>query len=381
MRIAIVITGLSTGGAEMMLLKLLEGVDRERFAFHVISLTTLGEIGPRIGALGIPVEALGMGRGRLDPLRVIRLTRRLRELRVDIVHTWLYHADLLGGLAARGAGLRTVVWGIRNSTLHPEKTSASTRLVVRLNAVLSRWIPAGILSCSTVARDVHLAAGYKGNISVIPNGFDLARFKPDEMARASVRTELRLPADAPLVGIVGRYDPQKNQEGFLRAAGLLKENNPRVHFLLAGGGVDRDNTRLMAASERAGVGDAAHFLGRRDDIPRLMASLDVLVSSASFGEAFPNVIGEAMACGVPCAVTDVGDCANIVGETGYVVAPEDISGLVDAMKELLALSPAERAALGERARARVQSHFDIRDVVRRYEDYYARVAVPERRCE
>ena len=377
MRIAVVITGLSTGGAEMMLLKLLERVDRERFAFHVISLTTLGEVGPRIRALGVPVEALGIARGRIEPLKVIQLARRLRQLHVDIVHTWLYHADLLGGLAARSAGVRAVIWGLRNSTLHPENTSTSTRLVLRLNALLSRWVPAGILSCSTVARDVHIAAGYRGEIFVIPNGFDLERFKPDAAARDSVRIELQVPPDTPLVGIVGRYDPQKNHEGFLRAAGLLKGNNSRVHFLLAGTGVDRDNARLRAASERERVCDVTHLLGRRDDIPRLMASLDVLVSSSLFGEAFPNVLGEAMACGVPCAVTDVGDCANIVGPAGRIVPPGDMAGLAKATGELLEMTAAARFALGRQARERVQRDFDILDVARRYEGYYMRFASPE----
>jgi glycosyltransferase involved in cell wall biosynthesis len=378
MKVAIIISGLSTGGAEMMLLKLLQNIDRQRFAFHVVSLTTLGEIGGRISALGIPVEAMGMVRGRLNAVRVVRLARRLRELRVDIVHTWMYHADLLGGLAARVAGVRSVIWGIRNSDLHRDETSVSTQLVVRVNATLSRWLPAGILSCSAAARDVHVAVGYEGEkFSVIPNGFDLARFKPDPAARISVREELCLADDISLVGVVGRNDPQKNHAGFLRAAGLLRSKNPRVHFLLVGSGVDCNNAALLAAAAGAGISDASHFLGRRDDIPRLMASLDVLASSSSFGEGFPNVIGEAMACGVPCVVTDVGDSASIVGDAGYVVAPGDISGLATALGQLLAQSASERAALGDRARERVKRYFDIRDVVQMYEDYYTRFAETE----
>lgn len=374
LRVSIVITGLSTGGAEIMLLKLLERIDRSRFSLHVFSLTTLGEIGPRIQALGIPVEAMGMNRHAPNPLAVAALARRLRETKTDLVHTWMYHADLLGSIAARLAGVRTIAWCIRNTDLDRDKSKRATRLVARVNAIVSRWLPTGILCCADAARDVHVALGYaRDKMEVIPNGFDLSCYRPDTEARHAVRNELNLPADTPLVGIVGRHDPQKNHAGFLAAAGLLLRSRPDVHFLLVGTGIDTGNRELVAAAHSAGVFDVSHCLGRRDDIPRLMASLDVLVSS-SFSEGFPNVLGEAMACGIPCAVTDVGDSAAIVGDTGRIVRSGDMAALAAAMDELLALDPVVRAATGDRARLRVKEHFEIGRVVRRYEDYYERLA-------
>jgi len=372
--VSIVITSLSTGGAEMMLLKLLEHIDRSRFSVHVFSLTGLGEIGPRIQALGIPVEAMAMNRHAPSPFAVAALARRLRETRTDLVHTWLYHADLLGSIAARLAGVHTIAWCIRNNALDSDKSKRATRLVARLNAILSHRLPTGILCCADVARDLHVAHGYAGDkMEVIPNGFDLSRFVPDAEARHSVRRELKLSAHTPLVGIFGRHDPQKNHAGFLIAAGLLLRSRPDVHFVLVGAGIDSGNGELAAAARRAGVFDAAHWLGRRDDIPRLMASLDVLVSS-SFSEAFSNVLGEAMACGIPCVVTDVGDSAAIVGESGRSVRSGDMPALAAAIDDLLALTPAQRAAVGRRARLRVEEHFEIGQVVRRYEDYYERLA-------
>lgn len=374
MNISIIITGLSTGGAEMMLLRLLERIDRSRFSFHVFSLTNLGEIGPRIQALGIPVEAIGMSRHVPNPFAVTTLARRLRAAKTDLVHTWLYHADLLGSLAARLAGVRTIAWCIRNNDLDRGKSKFATRLVVRVNVFVSRWLPTGILSCAEAARDVHVALGYAADkMEVIPNGFDLSRFRPDAATRISVRDELHLSADTPLIGIVGRFDPQKNHAGFLEAAALLLRSRPDTHFLLVGAGMDMHNDVLAAVARRAGVVDAAHWLGRRDDIPRLMASLDVLASS-SFSEAFPNVLGEAMACGVPCAVTDVGDSAAIVGDTGRIVRSGDMPALAAAMGDLLALEPAQRVALGRQARMRVEEHFEIGRIARRYEDYYDRLA-------
>lgn len=353
-----------------MLLKLLERLDRKHFSPHVISLTTLGEIGPRIAALGIPVEAMGMKPGLPSPMGFLRLMRMIRRVKPDVVHTWLYHADLLGGLAARLAGISAIGWCIRNSNLDKDKTKFSTRAVVGLCARLSTWIPSKILSCSEEARRVHVALGYAAEkMRVVPNGFDLARFKPDGDARSAVRAELGLAGSTPLVGLISRFDPQKNHAGFFEAAGRLYRRMPHVHFVLAGQGIDRNNAALMQAINKAGVLANTHLLGLRSDIPRLMAALDVLASS-SYGEAFPNVLGEAMACGVPCVVTDVGDSAYIVGDTGRVVASGDMINLAAALEDLLALPPAVKAALDERARARVAAHFEIGRVVQQYENFY-----------
>ena len=210
MKLAMVITGLSTGGAEMMLLKVLERLDRRRFSPHVISLTTKGEIGARIEALGVPVECLGMRSGHFSPMKFLRLVCRLRKLHPDAAHTWMYHADLLGGLAARLAGVRAVGWAIRNSNLSPVHNKRSTLWVMKTCAVLSRRIPRRILCCSKIGKDVHVSAGYdEEKMVVIPNGFDLARFHPDADARVSVRAELGLSEDTPLVGLIARLDPQK----------------------------------------------------------------------------------------------------------------------------------------------------------------------------
>ena len=371
MRIVFIITGLSTGGAEMMLLKVLERLDRQRFAPHVISLTMLGELAPRIAALGIPVEAVGMKPGLLSAAGLFRLVQMLKRLTPDVVHTWMYHADLLGGLAARLSGVSAIGWCIRNSNLDKDKTKLSTRAVVGLCASISKWVPSRILSCSEKARQVHVGCGYAaGKMVVVPNGFDLSRFKPDDDARKMVRTELGIEADTPLVGLIGRFDPQKNHAGFFEAAAMLHRHMPHVHFVLAGQGIDIGNAALMQAITQAGVLANTHLLGLRNDMPELMAILDVLASSSSYGEAFPNVLGEAMACGVPCVVTDVGDSAYIVGDAGRVVASGDMAGLAAALEVLLALRPSEKLALDDRARARVAANFEIGKVVQQYEEFY-----------
>jgi len=362
----------------MMLLKMLEHLNRQHFSPHVISLTTIGEIGPRIAALGIPVEAIDMKRGVPSPIGFVRLFRRLRVLCPDVVHTWMYHADLLGGLAAKLAGVPAVVWAIRHGNLSRMGNKRSTLMVVKICSRLSKWVPDRILCCSEVARRIHAGIGYADEkMVVIPNGFDLAHFKPDAAARVSVRKELGLAVHTPLVGLIGRFDSLKNHAGFFKAAGLLYRRLSAVHFVLAGEGIVQENCSLMGAMETSGVGKVTHLLGQRNDIHHLMAALDVL-ASPSIGEAFSNVLGEAMACGVPCVVTDVGDSAYIVGETGHVVASGDMTGLAAAIESLLTLPPDVRRALGASARARVEEHFEIGKIVRQYEDFYDALATLSR---
>lgn len=373
MRLLFIITHLSTGGAETMLLKLLQQIDRGRFTPSVISLVGLGEIGPRIQALGIPVHALGMSPGVPSPHMFLRLVRMLKQLRPDVVHTWMYHADLLGGLAARLAGVRALAWGVRHSNLDPEHNKRATLLVVKACAWVSHWVPRRILTCSERALGVHVAAGYRADKMVlIANGFDLTRFVPDGAARLSVRAELGLPPDTPLVGVIARDDPQKNHLGFVQAAAAVRAAMPQCHFVLAGQGIDPTHVALGQAIEQAGLQQHMHLLGRRDDVPRLMAALDVL-ASPSHGEAFPNVLGEAMACGVSCVVTDVGDSAEIVGDTGRVVAAADMADMARQLLAVLQMPAERRWALGAMARARVQERYELGDVTRRYESFYNRL--------
>jgi len=366
-----IITDVYTGGAEIMLLKLLLHIDRERFASRVISLTTGGPIGDRLEGLGIPVQALGMRPGFPDAGAVLRLAGWLRGNPSSLVQTWMYHADLVGGIAARLAGCGPVIWGIRNSNLDVLHSRRSTRWTVKICAFLSNKIPARIVSCSETARRIHVNLGYAvDKMLVIPNGFDLDLFRPDPQGRASVRQELGLSPETRLVGLVARFDPQKDHQTFIQAAAEVRARYTGVEFLLCGDGITWENARLAGWIEERGLGDCFHLLGRREDIPRLSAALDVACSSSAYGEAFPNVLGEAMACGVPCVVTDVGDSAYIVGETGKVVPPRDYRALAGALLELLALPPDKRVELGVEARKRTQQSFDIHAVVHHYEQLY-----------
>ena len=372
-KVVFIITGLGSGGAENMLCRLLERIDRDSFECHLISLTTLGEKGERIRDLRISVDQLGMRRGIPGPLRFLRLVRQLRRLRPDIVHTWLYHSDLIGGLAAWFARCPALIWGIRSSDFVRADTSLRTRFVLSLCTQVSGWLPDCVIYNSQKGGAYHMHLGYRARRSiVIPNGIDLGKFNRDQGARESVRQELGISADALLVGLIARYDPLKNHEAFLKAAARIHEDMPQVHFLLVGANVELSNPTLRDLIKANGLADVCHLVGERSDIPRLTASLD-LATLTSWSEGFPNVLVEAMACGVPCVSTDAGDAKVILGETGRIVPPGDPDALADQVRELLRLSADERRDLGTRARNRAQHNFEIATVVKHYEAAYREI--------
>lgn len=365
------ITGTSAGGAETMLHRLVSRTDRERFNVNVISLTTAGEIGRRMIDEGISFHSIEASKSGLDPAALLRLIRHIRRTRPDILQTWMYHADLAGGIAARFARSIQVAWGIHHSDLNPDHIKKRTIRVAKWCARLSRRLPERIVCCSRASMETHAAIGYdRERMIVIQNGFDTSLFAPDSDARSSVRKELGLDGDTPLVGLVARYHPQKDHATFFRAAGILHAGMPGVRFVLCGKGITAENQNLAVLTSEAGLEGSVFLLGRRADIPRIQASLDIASSSASSGEGFPIIIGEAMSCGVPCVVTDVGDSAEIVGDCGLVVEPGDPEALAAGWKKILAMKRETRAALGERARERIEKNYEIGAVTARYEVLY-----------
>ena len=373
-KITHIITGLYTGGAEMMLYKLLGGIDQKRFSSRVISLTGDGPIGDKIRSLGVTVQALGIRPTSPNPLVFLKLVSWLRRDCPDIIQTWMYHADLIGGLAAKLSGRILIVWGIRNTDLSPERTKRSTIWTARICARLSNWLPEKIVVCSETSKQAHIRIGYKAEKMVmLANGFDLELFRPDPQARVSVRDELGIPAHTLLIGLVARFDPQKDHWNFIQAASLLQVTHPEVHYLLCGGGITWENQELSYLIKALNLGDKVHLLGLRDDVPRLTAALDI-ASTSSVGESFPNVVGEAMACAVPCVVTDTGDSAFIVGETGLVVSPKDPQALANAWRYLVEMPFSEKDNLGIAARQRVAKYFSIPEIVAQYEYVYKEIS-------
>jgi glycosyltransferase involved in cell wall biosynthesis len=370
LRVAHVITGLATGGAEMMLQKLVARSHGNATEHVVFPLQPGGELTRALQELGVTVEPVGMRAGIPDPRAVFRLARLLERSRADVVQTWLYHGDLVGGLAARLAGI-PVVWGVHHSVMDPASTKRATQAVRRVCALLSARIPRAIIACSQSSVTAHVGAGYSADrFVVVPNGFDLERFRPAPEARQRLRNELGISRDADVVGHVARWDPNKDYPNLINAAQRVLRRRPATHFVLAGNGISDGNRELAAHIAAAGIGGVRiHLLGRRADVPALMAGFDVLCQSSS-SEAFPSVIGEAMACTVPCAVTDVGDSRLIVGDTGRLAPARDAAALAEAILSLLALDADTRRELGRRARDRIAENYSVDSVVGQYIKVY-----------
>lgn len=365
-KIVFITSGLGVGGAEIVLLNLLRELDRSRFNPSVISLTGHGPVSDRIAALGIQVHHMDFRRRPLGAF--CSLVRLLRRTRPTVVQTWMYHADLIGSLAARAAGIRTIAWSLHNLMLDPG--ARVTAWIRNLCAHLSSRLPRVILSCSEATAAYHVQCGYDASrIQVIPNGFDTDHFHPDPDARVQIRRSLGLPADAPVVLHLGRLDPLKNHAGFLRAAALAAAECPDVRFLMAGKDVEPKTPALAELVSELRLGARVQLLGPRSDVPRLLSACDLLVQTST-SEAFPMSLGEAMCCGLRCVATDVGDSALIVGETGAIVPSGDDAAVATAIGRLLAQDNDVRAALGAAARRRVIDNFDIRYITRRYEAVY-----------
>lgn len=368
-RIAHVISDLDTGGAEMMLAKLVGAMDRTRFSNAVISLTDRGQLGEQIESSGVAVHTLGMTRGRPDLFALPRLLRLLKTFRPTIVQSWLYHADLLSTVAVKLSTSPILIWNVRCSDMDLTQYPPLTRWVQR---VLAWWsaTPAVVIVNSDAGKQQHERVGYRPRRwDVIPNGFDTQRFLPDSSVRAVIRKEWHVSEDAVIIALVARVDPMKDHATFLAAAQEVNRVRKNAHFLLVG----KDTQTLAPAIAAKGLTDRVRVLGYRSDIECLLPGVDVLCLS-SIGEGFPNVLGEAMACGVPCVSTDVGDARRIIDDTGLVVPVRDPVSLAHAMVDLIDRGPAARERLGRAARARIETEYSLARIVDRYAALYSNLS-------
>jgi glycosyltransferase involved in cell wall biosynthesis len=366
-RIAHLITGLDVGGAERMLVRLLTRMDRSRYDNVVISMLPPGPMADALRGAGVPVHTLAMRRGIPNPVAAARLVRLLRRLRPRILQTWLYHADVIGILVGRLAGVRHIVWNLRAADVDMGPYGAVSQWTRRIGSWTSSW-PDAVVVNSHAGRQAHEAVGYRPRRwAWIPNGVDLLEFRPSPGLRAAVRREWNVSDEAFVFGVVGRWDPIKGIDLVVDAAAAL--GRPRACFVLVGRGLEPGNAALTGPIDRARLRGHVRLLGERTDVARLHAGFDCLVMP-SRGEGCPNAVVEAMASGLPCVVTDVGDAAFLVGDTGWVVAPEDRTALAEACRRAIDQPIAETRRLGDAARARVARHFAIDQVSRTYETFY-----------
>jgi glycosyltransferase involved in cell wall biosynthesis len=368
-RILHIITGLGAGGAETALYRLITNSRGGRYTHAVVSLTAGGSMRGSFCDAGIDVISLDFKRSPFSDF--FRLMRLLRRTRPDIVQTWMYHADIFGGLAARMAGIREVIWGIRTTAL--PNGSLALRMLRRLGAVLSSSVPHTIVCVAEASLRAHVQAGYDARrMVVIHNGFETPAIGPSPEDRQALRTRCGCDDKHVLIGISGRFDADKDHHNFVRAAGDVAATHRQARFLMMGSGMDSSNADLVTWINDTGFAGRFSLLGRRSDATVCMAAMDVFCLS-SRNEGFPNVVGEAMALGIPCVVTDVGDAALLVGDTGLVVPKEDSRALAAALARLVDQTPESRQILAGKAVSRIEQQFTMQRVLEDVETLYQQV--------
>lgn len=369
MRVLHVITDLGLGGAQAMLGRLLRSEAWRGDHHAVVSLLDGGQHRPLLEVEGIEVSSLGMQPGRPSMRALWNLRRRIAQVRPDVVVSWLYHADLMATLAWMASRVRPVlVWNVRASDMDMSAYSWTSAVTRRVCGWLSR-VPTLILVNSHAGRRAHDLAGYRPRRwMIIPNGIDLNEFKPDPAAGHAIRQELGISPDDPVVGFLGRLDPMKDHATFVAAVLASAERLPTAHFVVAGAGVTPGHPVFERIVRREDLRSRLHLLGPRTDVARLLNALDLITLPSAFGEGFPNVVAEAMACGVPAVVSDVGDAALIVGELGKVVQPRQPVELAAAWQSILTLPREARRQLGLQVRRKVELDYDIDRVARTYRE-------------
>ncbi|VAX23746.1 hypothetical protein MNBD_NITROSPINAE02-1789 [hydrothermal vent metagenome] len=358
----------------MSLYRLVKNMDRSRFSNIVVSLTAGGPVRKLIENENVQVIDLGMKRGAINPEGILRLTKIIRTNQPDILQTWLYHADFLGLVATLFSGSASLVWNIRCARMDPEDYSKTLSIIIRFLARFSRR-PVAVVVNSEAGKKEHEKMGYNPKRwELIHNGLDTETFKPDQSTRKAFRKELGISDKTILIGHTARFHPMKDHETFILVAAQIMVNHPSARFLMVGGGVDETNQELKNSIEEHGLADKMFLLGERSDMAIIASAFDIFVSSSAYGEGFSNSVGEAMACGVPCVVTDVGDSAMIVGKTGRVTPPRNPEALAEGCETIISMSDEERRELGKRARERIKDNFTIRRAIDKYETLYESVA-------
>lgn len=360
-KIVHIITGLDNGGAENMLHKLLKYSNRKEYYHEVISLMDKGVYGEKIEKLGIEVYCLNLNKGNMFK-SLLKAKKICKDF--DIINTWLYHADILGFIMAKILLRKKLIWNIRHGNLDKDANKSRTLAIVKINSFLSKYVDF-ITYNSNKALETHLEVGYKDvNSIVIPNGFELDKFKFSLQSRIKTREGLNLLKEDNAIITVGRWDIQKDYYTLLKCLNELKKMTSKFKMLMVGTNLDNSNQELIGLINNYNLKENIILLGRRDDVPALLSAADIYISS-SLGESFSNSIGEAMACELPCVVTDVGDSKLMVGDTGKVVASGDYIRMSRGLFNIIEKDDYKR---NKDARNRVIENYDIKYISRKFEE-------------
>ena len=363
MRVAFFITGLTTGGAELMLYQLIAQQPCLQNSL-VIGLIGQGELVARFQQLGVTVICLDL-KSKHKFKNLIALYRHLKQYKPDLISTWLPHADVIGSIYAKLLHV-PLIWGIHATHILSKQHSFSSRLSAWLCIHLFKSLPNAIVCCAQSTQQECARIGYPAErLTFIANGFDTQRFKPDSNAHQQLRQQLKLSPNTLIVGHIGRFSTRKNQLGFLQAAKLMTQQLDHVQFVMLGAEVDNTTTALNQAIAELGLQGVVNLLGLQRNTAPFMAGFDLFVCNSS-SEAFPLVIGEAMSCAVPCVANAVGDNAYLIADTGLTTHTNQAAEIAEAALTILKLPNEQRALLGQAARTRITQNFSLQQSSTQY---------------
>ena len=366
-----IISGLDTGGAEMMLYKILAHSIDNDIEHQVLSIRKLGPIAKKIQDLGCEVQTLNIGAGLWHvffslPLLISKTIR----FQPDVIQGWMYHGNLFAMISAFFFPKKVMLcWNVRQTLYDIKKEKFFTRLTIRICKIFSN-IPTHILYNSILSAQQHEKYGFSAHQRmIIFNGFETGKFKPNEQSKLSVRKELNIKTTY-IVGHIGRFHPKKDHNTLFLAARKILEEIDDVTFVFVGRDILPSNRVLAGYMNNSNLVEKVKLLGERKDIARILTAMDVLVSTSGWGEGFSNVIGEAMASGVLCVATDVGDAKNIIGETGVTVPPYSTDQISMEVVKILLYPDEQRLTRGKDTRRRIIEFYSIDKITKKYLKLY-----------
>lgn len=361
-----IITGLKVGGAENALHRLIVN-SPDGYEHEVLSLTTGGEMHSIFSNSNIEVITIDFKNSFVSSM--ISLVKVIKSKNPDVVQTWLYHSNLIGGVAARLSGIKNIIWGLRGTAI-PQSIISIHNIIINLGALLSYFIPTYIVCNAQSVKNYHIRKKYcNKKIEIIENGFILHK---DEPLKESMFAEIKANKDSLLIGSVGRYDKLKDYPNMINALSIIMKEFSNVHFILVGRGLDNLNIELMNLISNSLDISRVHLLGEKNNISICLSELDIFCLS-SRNEGFPNVLAEAMLMKIPCVSTNAGDAASLISDIGILVPVEDHMKLALGLKYMIEMSEKERRKIGEKSHSHIRSNFSIENNISKFCKLYMKL--------
>ena len=365
-----IITGLGNGGAEGVLYRLC--TKDKKYRHIVISLTTGGKYKTLLEKKNIKVLSCNFKKTKLNIKEFYKILKLFDYYKPDIIQGWMYHGDLIASVISLLKKNKNLYWNIRNSTLDKKaRNFITTFLTMKFCALISHKLPKKIICCSNNSINYHISQGYKKSIfEYLPNGINTDVFKPNKLFKTQIKRKLNIKNNLFIFGTVARFDEQKDHKTLIMALKLLKQKSKDFKVLLIGKDLTNKNHKIVRLIDEYSLRENILLLGEREEINELMCFIDCHVLSSSYGEAFPNVIAEAMACSTPCIATNVGDSKNIIGKFGWTTDSKDPISLSQKMYHVMNLQKNDLLKMGQLARDRIIDLYSLDRMVSSYQNIY-----------